>query len=372
MNVLQVINSLRFGGAERVVTDVAMHLNREHSGVTVEVCTLFDGGIWAQRLEEEGVVIHNIQVGKWNAPLAVARLYKLIAAKKYDIVHAHLWPSLYYTAAASKLARHPAYVYTEHNTFNRRRHHRSLRRLEAGVYSSYEAIVANSMETESALASWAPEVAPTIRVIENGVPTHSVTKPSYRLSAPARLLVVGRLVHYKGIDVAIEAVRLLIERGVGVSMTVLGAGPEEDSLRNRADGLPVEFLGFKDEPQRWMATHDCLIVPSRWEGFGLTAVEGQTVGIPVVVSRIDNLAAMVSDGTTGATFTPEDPADLAKKIAELLTDEHLRRRVSENAKSEALRRWSLDRHISELLGLYSCLVSERAQSQAHPMDTRRR
>ena len=357
MKVLHVINSLTFGGAERLIHDVALHLQTSHPEVTLDVCTLFGEHFWGDRLKEKGVVVHNIGIAKWNAAMAVIRLSKLISRQKYDIVHAHLWPTLYYVSVVSRMVNHPVYIYTEHNTDNKRRRHRSLRWLEAIAYTNYEAIVANSAETKEALAAWVQECELNIQVVENGLPVPGVKKESYRLSDPPRLLTIGRLAHYKGIDVAIEAVKRLLEQGAPVSMTVLGEGSDEQKLRRQAYGLPVKFMGFQTRPQRWMATHDCLIVPSRWEGFGLTAVEGQMVGIPVVASRVDYLTTLVREGVTGLLFTPEDPEDLARKIEKFLTDDELRCRVSESARSEALRRWPLDRHIADLLSVYARLLS---------------
>ena len=166
MKILHVINSLNFGGAERLLYDLALNMCSEHPDISVEICTLFDDSSWGEALKRENVAVYDLNVGKWNAAKAIYRLRKLITRNGYDIVHAHLWPSLYYVSAVSLLEQRPVYIYTEHSTNNRRRGYSILRWLESKVYSNYDAVVANSPETKKDLSSWVPNAKTDIHVVK--------------------------------------------------------------------------------------------------------------------------------------------------------------------------------------------------------------
>jgi glycosyltransferase involved in cell wall biosynthesis len=140
-----------------------------------------------------------------------------------------------------------------------------------------------------------------------------------------RLAVVARLDHVKGVDIALRALAVLRDRGFsGVRLVVVGDGPEAGRLRDIAvelgvDGL-VEFAGFRHDVERYIAGSDIVLVPSRYEPFGMVAAEAAAAGKPVVASRVGGLREIVVDGETGLLFNPDDHNDLAEKIIALIED----------------------------------------------------
>lgn len=134
-------------------------------------------------------------------------------------------------------------------------------------------------------------------------------------------LFVGRLVSDKGCDLLLEALALLREQGVGLALSVVGAGSEETFLRDRVRTLKLEslvvFEGVKrgEDLAAAMNAHEVLVVPSRWaEPFGLVALEGIACGCVVVASEAGGLPEAV--GPCGITFPNGD----ARRLAEILVD----------------------------------------------------
>jgi glycosyltransferase involved in cell wall biosynthesis len=140
-----------------------------------------------------------------------------------------------------------------------------------------------------------------------------------------RLAVVARLDHVKGVDIALRALAALRDRRFSdVRLVVVGDGPEAGRLRDIAvelgvDGL-VEFAGFRHDVERYIASSDIVLVPSRYEPFGMVAAEAAAAGKPVVASRVGGLREIVVDGETGLLFNPDDHNDLAEKIIALIED----------------------------------------------------
>lgn len=150
--------------------------------------------------------------------------------------------------------------------------------------------------------------------------------------APSKDCVfVGRLVTAKGVDILLQAVSLL-ERPP--TLTVVGAGPELDSLRRQAHalGIEVEFTGSlpPEGVAAQLQAHRVLVVPSRSvppEAFPLVSLEGMACGCEVVVTDCGGLPETVGD--LGIVVPPDHPSKLAGAIEKSLAREPVDRRRDE-------------------------------------------
>ena len=182
---------------------------------------------------------------------------------------------------------------------------------------------------------------------------------------PARLVQVGRLSPRKGTDVALEAVAELTRRGRNVCLDVYGTVFEgyewfEDQLRSRAsrDDIRgrVTFGGYVHPTWTALAPATVVLVPSRTEPFGNTAVEAQLAQRPVVVSAVQGLTEIVTDGRTGLLVPPEDATALADAVERLLDDPDLADRMASAGRAEALARFSSAGYRKRILDVVAGLV----------------
>ena len=162
-------------------------------------------------------------------------------------------------------------------------------------------------------------------------PARTVLHP--RNPHSVKLLFVGRLVYYKGVECLIEAMRQV----EGCELFLCGTGALEDRLRRMAEGLPVHFLGQPDSPTLRDAYADCdmFVLPSvqRTEAFGIVQQEAMACGKPVINTALPGGVPYVSiHGETGLTVPPGDADALAKAIRLLAADPALRRRFGENGR----------------------------------------
>jgi glycogen synthase len=143
----------------------------------------------------------------------------------------------------------------------------------------------------------------------------------------------GRLVHEKGVQDLLAAVPRLRRRHPGLRVVVAGTGPAAAELREQARSLrlgrSVTFAGFVPDADlaALVAAADCAVVPSRYEPFGMVALEAGAVGTPVVAADVGGLAEVVADGRFGLRFPAGDPAALAGAVSRLLGDPELGRRL---------------------------------------------
>jgi len=150
-------------------------------------------------------------------------------------------------------------------------------------------------------------------------------------SAP-ELLFVGRLIEHKHADLAIEAVRILTERGIDVHLGIVGVGPEEHRLRTQVKdlhlGARVTFYSLlESQLELWSLVRGCrvLLAPSTREGFGLAVAESLALGTPVVCAvHPENESSNLVSPETGSLVTALDPHALTDAAEYWLKNESIR------------------------------------------------
>jgi len=185
-----------------------------------------------------------------------------------------------------------------------------------------------------------------IRIIHNAVDHDLYTPDRSAEPVPGRILYLGRVKRYKGIDLILHALVRLRREIPEAHLVVVGQGDDLPRLHRLTDRLglgdAVTFHGFVDTKTKvdLLRKATVMVTPSPKEGWGVTTIEGNACGTPVVASDAPGLRDAVRDGETGFLFPYGDVEALADHARRLLLDGDLRRRFSEAAISWAGRfRW---------------------------------
>lgn len=140
----------------------------------------------------------------------------------------------------------------------------------------------------------------------------------------------GRLAHIKGVDVLLHAAARLHRLSLPVRLVVVGEGAEQASLKALAQQLGIGAITYfagrlpRAEIYGAIKGFDIAAVPSREEGFGLSALEAMAAAVPVVASRVNALQEVVLVGVTGLLCEVDEPASLADALAQLVGNAGLR------------------------------------------------
>ncbi|MEO6412244.1 MAG: glycosyltransferase [Pedococcus sp.] len=329
MKIRHVINNLDTGGAERLVVDLTSALrDLGHDASIVALGeSKVDSPPWLDAVARDLVIPLRLPL---RDPRVRGRLMTAVADA--DVVHAHLFPTLYWSAVSRYRA---VRIYTEHSTHNRRRSRAALRGPERFAYRRHDRVVAISKGVGEVTSRYLTElgVSTPVQVIDNGIDLSRFRPaPSARESGEAlRLLLVGSLDERKD---PLRALRLV--RGLpGVQLTLVGDGPlraqVDQELRDHAEDGSVRVLGVRSDIANLMAESDALLVTSRHEGFGLAAAEAMACGLPVLAPRLDGLAGTV--GAAGLLHTPGSDEEARRDIMRLRDDPDLRRRLATAARA---------------------------------------
>lgn len=241
-----------------------------------------------------------------------------------DLIHAHsTFPGLVIRVLRAFGLHRARVVYCAHgwsfdreDGFLRPRLYRLLERLLAPL--SERIVCISKYEYRQGRAAGIPRTR--LALVYNGVPDLWRQPPPAHEPEPGpsdvlRLVFLGRIDHQKGLDILVDALRRLDRpwRLVCIGARVLddGADCERETQQGR-----IHYRGWlgTDDIGRELAASDAVVVPSRWEGFGLVAAEAMRQGKAVVASRVGGLPEVVVDGETGRLAAPGDATGLARVL----------------------------------------------------------
>ncbi|MDF9844048.1 MULTISPECIES: glycosyltransferase [unclassified Paenibacillus] len=336
MKILHIINNLGSGGAEKLIEETIPLLNN-NSGLLVELLLLTDkDNVFEKALKSAHIKIGIIPLKKMRSPLNIFYIRNYIIQGAYDIVHVHLFPAQYWTAMACMLIfkNKPRLITTEHNTTNRRRKKKYFRYIDQFIYSKIDKIVSISDATKRSIDSWlnlTSKNAMKSVVIENGINLGKFKSAeeyykhdiNVEFSNETKLLcMVGRFTTQKDHQTLIKALARLPEY---IHLLLVGEGEQKDVYESLALKLEVDdrvhFLGFRNDIERILKTVDMVILSSKWEGFGLAALEGMSSGKLVLGTNVEGLAEVIGD--EDLLFEVGNDRELAEKIMMYLNDTQL-------------------------------------------------
>lgn len=178
-----------------------------------------------------------------------------------------------------------------------------------------------------------------------------------------RILFIGRLVPYKGVDVLLRS----LARVTG-SAWIVGDGPLRESLETECRRLGVadrvRFTGAVSDAEVVAHLHACdvLVLPSvtHAETFGVVQIEAMACGKPVISTNVRSGVPWVNrDGETGLVVEPGDPRALAEAIERLASDDVLNRRMGEAGRARVAREFTLEGMAARTADLYRTVLAER-------------
>lgn len=360
MKILHIINSLHFGGAEKLLLDTIPKYIQ--CGIETEILLLDDHKtpFYTDLTQKYHVKIHaNSRKRSVYHPLHILRIRRYI--KHYDIIHVHLFPSLYWLALATLFLRHKTkLIVTEHNTENRRRSIPLLKYVDRYIYKKYDKIIAISKGVKENLQKHLGKHHHTICTINNGINTklfrEAIPYSKNGLSIPenAKIIVqVSSFTAQKDQDTLLKTLSLLPEE---VHLLLVGDGPLKEGKEQFAIALKinhrVHFLGYRTDIPQLLKTSDMSVLSSNYEGFGLAIVEGMASGNPCVGSDVPGLSEVI--GEAGVLFEPGNYVQLKEIVEHLLSDKEYYTKI-QNQCTDRAQLYDVSLMIDAYINIYNTL-----------------
>lgn len=191
-----------------------------------------------------------------------------------------------------------------------------------------------------------------IITIYNGIEVQK--KQTHEEHATFNMLISGLVCEAKGQRIALEAVRLLLNRGMkDVHLYIAGNG-QTKKLKNEFEDIEknIHFLGRVENMANLRRKMDVELVCSRAEAFGRVTVEAMMSELPVIGSKSGGTSELIVDGETGFLFENGNVLQLAKKITYLYENRVLARDMGRRAYSHAVNNYAIDKCVKEIEKVY--------------------
>lgn len=331
-------------------------------GRTAELFTA-EGSVLGRRAEAAGIPVHFASRGLFRLG-AVRRLRRLLAQRRFDIVHANepdAWNAAWLAGACRTasllLSRRVGYPFRQPV-------------LSAGRFRATERIVAISeWVVQQAVASGVPREK--LSVVYEGVEIPAPQTEATRRAARARWLLrddaavigcVGVLSPDKGQYRVIQAMPKLLGQFPNCRLLLAGDGPSRVEWENSARALGVAdaviFAGFVKDIETVYAALDVFVFPVQFEGLGTSLLAAMSHGVPSIAFDRCALGEIIEDGQSGILLREENTEALSGAIARVLSGHEMAQGLGQAGRQRIERKFSAHRMVEQMLRVYEQALAE--------------
>lgn len=350
-----------YGGAERSVRDLAAALDRDQFDTRFYFLAE-PRGQFAEEIADLGYVVENLH---WGNGFSLAGRWRLLRALlRFDpmIIHDHLIPPL--TRPLVKLACRCPVLHTEHGEAMRHAAGQGGWRRLATRFDLHfcDRVLANSYASREAVRRAYQFAESRVQVLYLGIDLRRFMPVSDLMvnETGHRIGFVGRISNdHKGTDYLPRVARVLLDLGCqDIEFVVVGDGPDRSAVEFLCEQMRVShlftFLGFRSDVPSLVNTFDVLLMPSRFEPFGLSALEALAIGVRVVGFDVGGLREAVGECDAALLVPPGDVEAMAQAVAYILNLPQIR---SQSSRAYVEARFSNQRMALDLQQVYREHVS---------------
>lgn len=344
MRVMYVLNTGSFSGAENVIITIIKNLPPKVEAYYVSL----DGSIRDKLVEEK---IKFYPLPKVN----VHNLKKAIKEVEPDIIHANDTVASVMSAVAE---RNVPIISHLHNNDPRMKKVTMKSLIYYMMLYKFSRILAVS-DSVFDECWYGKKMRTKGIIIGNPIDIELILKKK-RKDYLSDLLFVGRLTEQKNPFEFVQIVSVILKKGYRIKARMLGDGELREQVQQYVEESQltnvIEIQGFVDNSYDYMTEGGILVIPSKWEGFGMVIVEAMAFGLPVVGNPVGGIPRLVNDKCGFLSYSIEDKVD---EICHMIDDRNYYQVKSQEAYKRAAELDNIEKYICDLLSIYDGEVRER-------------
>ena len=372
LRVLLTIDDASLGGGQMHVLLLAKYLKA--ANFDVEIATEDRGWLVDEALDL-GLVVHQISISNHLRWKSFDDIRQLLRSKKFDILHTHggtagFWVRL----VVAGLKKRPVVIHTYHGL-----HYLNISQSEDFAipekvkrklfkwidrlllkYTDRIICVCRS-DYQKAIESRVADRDRT-SIVYNGIEIDKFSQPLNRASARQKFEIdstefifgnVGRLHEQKGHKFLLQAFAKIRNTA---RLIVIGDGNMRDELMALADKLAIRdrvlFLGARADVHEFLSAIDVFVMPSLWEGQPIALLEALAIGKPCIVSAVDGIPEIITDGINGYLVNPQDIETLARIMDNAIENPHLFEKIADRRVNEISSKFLAENMAAEIANIY--------------------
>ena len=347
------------GGAENLITESVPVFKSQ--GLIVDVILL--NGIetpFLTKLQTTNCNIVSLSKSSVYNPFLIFKIMPLL--RKYDVIHVHLFPALYWVAIAKLISFSKVkLVFTEHGTSNRRMNNAFFAPIDRFIYSFYDKIITISNDVDYAIKSALKCDANKFELIKNGINIDAIKKASpYADRLFLKNFCEKFLFQFSSFQYPKDqktVVKALLHLPPNVHLFLVGDGILKSDCEAIVKALNlqsrVHFLGIRMDVPNLLKTADVVVLSSHHEGLSLASIEGLASGKPFICSDVPGLHEVVKGA--GLLFKDKNEIQLSEHIISLLENESYYNQTVQNCLKRAAE-FDIETMIRKEIELYKKII----------------
>ncbi len=371
VTVLHLIAPAHFGGAERVVLNLAESIDSARFKVVVGsfVNARFPENEFLARAQEKGIPNTVFWLRRTLDIDNIPRVVRFIRAKGAAIVHTHGYRSDIVGLIAARLSARPV-VATIHGFVPITSRLRLYEQCDRFALRFFDRVLPVSDQIGQALGRSGVR-RDRMTTIRNAIapaggghrkdPAGSFSFIKH--DGDFLIGIVGRLSPEKNIPGFLEVARVLSGKYDHLRFVVVGDGPDRECLEDLTMRLgldgKVKFTGFVEEMEEVYSSLNMLLITSSTEGIPLTVLEAMKQGVPVVSTRVGGIPEVIDHGVDGLMVEPGDTGGLCRAVETLVLDSSRYMAISRNAQRKVLRDFDRLSWIRRIERCYLSVLNQR-------------
>ncbi len=367
--VAHILGGREMGGIATVVFSLLEEQSRSGNPILLAL----DDSTLAEIARRKGYRTDVFRASPLAAPVAFYRVVRLLQREHVALIHTHSVLAHIFGYFIKRWMRKVSFLMHVHASIQRELVSQENMFLKRKLYAyaisvafrSCDALIANSDAVRRDLIERGVS-AGKISVIHNGVDVEKIRLAANSPEAPRSLSerfgenriigTIGRFTPIKNQKLLLLAARTIVKQHPDVLFVLVGDGKERGRLEQMGRELGLEdkliFTGWLNSPYPILSRMDILVLPSLWEGLGVTILEAMALGKPVVATRVGGIPEVVGDGETGLLVPSDDEEALASALHKLLSDPELAQDMGHRGKAVVEKRFPSTRTAREVEEVY--------------------
>ncbi|MBT5305257.1 MAG: glycosyltransferase [Candidatus Scalindua sp.] len=372
MKILHVIDSGGLYGAEIML--LALAAEQIKLGLDPTICSIGEHNIPEKPLETEavnrGFKVKIFRMRSGFNLFGALKILQFAHSEYFNLIHSHGYKGNIFFGFIPKRIRKIPLVSTLHGwtntgTLNRMKIYewldtKSLRFIDAVVVVNKAMFSTPKLKNKSTI---------NLFTINNGIPPlnlnthhHTLDKEIIDFCRDGFIVgAIGRLSTEKGFKYLIEAVSLLVEKGVDIKLVIIGEGNKRPELKLKIEELnlsdKVLIPGYRNSANQYLPFFDLFVLSSLTEGLPITLLEAMQSKIPIIATNVGGIPEVLVNGNAGILSPPSSTNSLAKGIYSLYKDGNLSKELAAKAWQIVMKEYTSSRMAQQYCDIYNKILN---------------